>query len=192
MHFFSLNLGHLSESRDWAWLTVIWWWNLHPSDVYGPHFPLSRLWQVYLKFKVGPCISGSGLQKLVLSQMYAYNVNFWSTGLGRETNWKQLKSIPAAAKGPSEFRRSSRRWSNEFLPAAEVDWIALRQSLQTQPDSQSYCHHTRLWLPFYHPPRWLHLGTQRSPLLTRSHKGRRTWERINAVGIHLARAAWTM
>ena len=43
---------------------------------------------------------------------------------------------------------------------------------------------SRLWLPFYHPPRWLHLGTQRSPLLTRSQKCW-TWERINAVGFIL-------
>ena len=35
---------------------------------------------MYLKFKVGPCISGSGLKKLVLPQMYAYSANFRSTG----------------------------------------------------------------------------------------------------------------
>ena len=36
---------------------------------------------MYLKFKVGPCISGSGLKKLVLPQMYAYSANFRSTGI---------------------------------------------------------------------------------------------------------------
>ena len=43
---------------------------------------------MYLKFKVGPCISGSGLQKLVLPQMYAYSANFWSTG--KEKPWNRL------------------------------------------------------------------------------------------------------